>query len=412
MPKRLTQTIRHAVLVTLLLLVSFSTQAVANEIVREAIIGLHKVAHFPRFIAEPEMLSPKSAGFSPDGRLLVVNALEAGKTFAFAVGTWEKVWEVRHVFPAAEQAQHQALIPEQFRKFFDFPPTPRAWSGKPVEMAFSPDGRLLYVSSYRKDFDPHGLLASSVSVIETATGTIVASLPTGPIPKSLAVSPDGSRLVIADWGDNTVSVWELGPDGRPAHLLDHFAAGKRLALAGLTGDRDVACGWCLRGVTFSPDGKTALVNRMSRVNGLDLVDAVSGKHLGFKNCVPTSLRHLAAADGKIFVSSPAGKFIASIDYATLVSLPAATSRQAWNIRKTHSTVRTIAVSGGLIVAALHEKQEIAIYDAASLASLGSLPAPAWPVGAGLSPDRQWAVVTAQGYKGSGGHVVAIYKLTP
>jgi hypothetical protein len=58
----------------------------------------------------------------------------------------------------------------------------------------------------------------------------------------------------------------------------------------------------------------------------------------------------------------------------VVSSPAAVSRQAWKIKKAGSTVRTIAIAVGIIIAALHEKQEIAVYDAASLECLGSLPA--------------------------------------
>lgn len=385
--------------------------AFAVMLTREAVIGIHPVSGFPAFIAEPGMRSPKSAAFSPDGRLLVINALEAGKTFAYAVGTWKKVWEVRHKFPAAAQTRQAGMIPVRLKKFFAFPAKPRGWSGKPVEMAFTPDGRLLYVTSYRKDFDPHGHLASSVSVIETSSGKIVASLPSGPIPKSLAIAPDGSRLVVADWGDNTISVWALDKDGLPRKLLQHFAAGKRLDVAKLDGDRDKQCGWCLRGVVFAPDGSIALVSRMSRVNGLDVVDAVSGKHLGLKRGVPSSLRHLVWSGDKLFASSCAGRFVASIEGPDVVAADSDTAmRAAWKIHKTGSSVRTIAVSGALVLATLHQSQKIGLYDASTLKCLASIPAPAWPVGACLSPDESWAVVTSQGYKGSGGNTVSIFKI--
>ena len=247
----------------LVVLIVFCGSARAGRLVREVTIGPVRLSHFPRAVIEPDMHSPKSAAFTPDGKLLLINALESGTTFAYETGTWRKVWAVHHRFSADEQRREEACVPESFRQFFDFPPKPRAWTGKPVEMAITPDGRLAYITSYRRDFDQHGHLASSVSIIDIAAGRLVDSLPSGPIPKSLAISADGTRLVVADWGDNTVSVWELDKNGLPLRLLNHFAAGKRLAVAGLTGNRDVECGYCLRGVVFASDGKTALISRMT-----------------------------------------------------------------------------------------------------------------------------------------------------
>lgn len=386
--------------------------AAAHEarLLREVSIGTFRLSHFPRSVIEQDMHSPKSVAFTPDGRLLLINALEAAKTFAFETGTWRKVWEVSHTFPASEQSRQEARIPENLRHFFEFPPHPRAWQGKPVEMAVTPDGRLAYVTSYRRDFDQHGHLASSISVIDIATGKLVASLPSGPIPKSLAIAPDGTRLVVADWGDNTVSVWELGKDGLPLRLINHFAAGKRLNVSGLTGNRDVQCGYCLRGTTFASDGKTVLISRMSLNNGLDVVDAVSGTHIGFLSGVPTSLRHLVCAGGKVYASSSAGRCLASIAEAKLLSHDDKPRKKSWRVRKTDSSVRTIAVSGNVLIAALHGAKEIGLYDAASLKPLETLPAAAWPVGACVSPDGQWVAVTAQGYQGSGGNMVAVYRL--
>ncbi len=389
------------------------TNVFAWEISKVAIIGVAPMQGFQKFIPETDMISPKSAAFSPDGQLLVVNALEAGKTFAYAVGTWEKVWEVRHVFPASEQSKHLAIIPDRLKGYFDFPSPPKGWFGKPVEMAFTPDGRFLYISSYRKDFDKHGHYASSVSVIDTAAGKIVESLPSGPIPKSLEISPDGTRLIVADWGDNTISVWGLGVEGRPVALVNHFAAGERLNLSGLTGDRDVQCGWCLRGVAITSDGTVAFVSRMSKKHGLDLVDLTSGEYIGFKGGVPASLAYLVRAGQRIYASSCAGKIIARIDEHELLDLDKGKERPStWRTKNTGSIMRTVTAAGGLIVAALHEAQQIGIFDANTLALIGMEQAPAWPVGACISPDLQWVAVTAQGYKGSGGHKVAVYRVTP
>ena len=47
---------------------------------------------------------------------------------------------------------------------------------------------------------------STVSVIDTAISTVVATVPVGGSPQSIAVKPDGSRVYVSNSADNTVSV--------------------------------------------------------------------------------------------------------------------------------------------------------------------------------------------------------------
>ena len=46
----------------------------------------------------------------------------------------------------------------------------------------------------------------SVSVIDTATNTVIATIPVGLDPIGVAVTPDGSKVYVANAGSNTVSV--------------------------------------------------------------------------------------------------------------------------------------------------------------------------------------------------------------
>ena len=48
--------------------------------------------------------------------------------------------------------------------------------------------------------------ASAVSVIDTATDTVSATIPVGLGPFGVAVSPDGSKVYITNQNSNTVSV--------------------------------------------------------------------------------------------------------------------------------------------------------------------------------------------------------------
>ena len=45
-----------------------------------------------------------------------------------------------------------------------------------------------------------------MSVISTATNTVIATIPVGSSPVGVAVTPDGSKVYVANDGDNTVSV--------------------------------------------------------------------------------------------------------------------------------------------------------------------------------------------------------------
>ena len=48
--------------------------------------------------------------------------------------------------------------------------------------------------------------ASTVSVIDTTSNTVTATIPVGSGPLGVAVTPDGSTVYVANQGDNTVSV--------------------------------------------------------------------------------------------------------------------------------------------------------------------------------------------------------------
>ena len=68
----------------------------------------------------------------------------------------------------------------------------------PAGLALSPDGTKLYVANYS---------SSSVRVMNTATGQPIGNpIAVGALPYGLAISPDGSKVYTANSGSNTVSV--------------------------------------------------------------------------------------------------------------------------------------------------------------------------------------------------------------
>ncbi|WP_183579965.1 gliding motility-associated C-terminal domain-containing protein [Mucilaginibacter sp. X5P1] len=69
--------------------------------------------------------------------------------------------------------------------------------GYPQGVSASPDGSKIYVSNY---YD------SDVSVISTYTNTVIATIPVGPDPFGLASSPDGSRLYVTNTSSDNIVV--------------------------------------------------------------------------------------------------------------------------------------------------------------------------------------------------------------
>jgi YVTN family beta-propeller protein len=61
----------------------------------------------------------------------------------------------------------------------------------------SPDGRRVYVSNGR---------GGTVSVIDPATDSVIASVPVGQRPWGIALTPDGGRLYTANGPSNDVTV--------------------------------------------------------------------------------------------------------------------------------------------------------------------------------------------------------------
>jgi len=67
----------------------------------------------------------------------------------------------------------------------------------PIEMALSPDGRLLYVVCQDSD---------EVRVVDTQSGKVIANVGVGRMPRGIAVSPDGFQLYVTNAWSDTVSV--------------------------------------------------------------------------------------------------------------------------------------------------------------------------------------------------------------
>jgi DNA-binding beta-propeller fold protein YncE len=104
----------------------------------------------------------------------------------------------------------------------------------PAGLGISPDGTRLYVAEN---------LADSIAVVDLQAGTVVQRLATGPFPYAIAVGGDGT-VFVSNWGGNTLSVFNGAAGGRLSAAAP-IAAGRHpsaLLLDSRTGRLFVASG--------------------------------------------------------------------------------------------------------------------------------------------------------------------------
>ncbi|MGD0534086.1 MAG: IPT/TIG domain-containing protein [Methanoregula sp.] len=86
---------------------------------------------------------------------------------------------------------------------------------------------------------------NNVTVIDTTSNTVIATVPVGIQPEGVAVSPDGSRVYVANYGNNSVSVINTGTN---------------------TVSTTVSVGDAPFGVAVTPDGSTVYVTNSGDAN--------------------------------------------------------------------------------------------------------------------------------------------------
>jgi YVTN family beta-propeller protein len=118
----------------------------------------------------------------------------------------------------------------------------------PANVAITPDGSRAYVTNFG---DPIPFTESTVSVIETETNTVVATIPilgVGPFgraPLGVAVTPDGAHAYVVNVLVSTVSVIDTDPSSPTFNTVVNTVAVGSNPLAGP------------RAVAITPDGAHA-----------------------------------------------------------------------------------------------------------------------------------------------------------
>lgn len=245
----------------------------------------------PAFTIADPALKPKSVVASGDGRFVAQNMM------------------YRHTVSVFDRSGSKlATIPDSVDLGAFGVPAGGVVSGSPVEAAFAADGRHVYVSNYkmygpgfrpvatdgceRGDWDD-----SYVYKIDLDTSGIVGVIPTGAVPKFLAVSPDGSRLVVSNWCGFDVTVIDTTTDTPLARI-------------------DV--GRHPRGIAISNDSRDAFVSVMGEAR-IDVVDLQSLRVVhSIGDAAGSTPRHLVLSpDGRhLYVSNHRLNSVRKIDLRT------------------------------------------------------------------------------------------------
>ncbi len=373
---------------------------------------------------DKSIYSPKSTKFRPDGVKYYVNSLEGAATIAYDAFTNEKLAVIRHHY-----SKKDSTLWGTPSKFYNPPKSVlkkgaafNTFYGKPVESVFSHDGQYLWIPFYRRNFDTNAQYPSAMAVINTDLDEVVRLIATGPIPKMVTVSPDGNFLVVTHWGDNTVGIIDISSDNPMEWAtIANVPVGKQLKMnfsVQKKVNRDVACGSCLRGTTFTPDGKYLLVAAM-KTGLIGVIDFEKKKYLGMIHGAIPKVRHLIVSGDFLYASVDRTGYVERIPLDKLYSAidkmkNKKVTLKGWQKIKVGGGARTIAVSpdGQYIFAACNVSSSVYVISLREkqMKIVMKVPVDSYPVGLDISPFGDVFAVTSQGRSGHGGNAVNIYSI--
>ncbi len=165
---------------------------------------------------------------------------------------------------------------------------------EPFGVAVSPDGSRVYVAnSCLYPICP--INNDTVSVIDTASDTVTATITVGANPFGVAVSPDGSRVYVTNLGSDTVSVIGTASD---------------------TVTATISVGVGPRGVAVSPDGSHVYVANYGG-NTVSVIDTATNQVTATIGVGNSPFGVAVSPDGsRVYVANDGSNTVSVIDTAT------------------------------------------------------------------------------------------------
>ena len=365
--------------------------------------------------------SPKSVKYSKDGTKFYVQSLEGYTTSIYDSKSKSLIKTLIHEFTVA----NDSLFKDGETTIYNYPykqnrKQKNVFLGKPVESCFSHGGKYLWVTYYRRDFDPIAQSPSAVAIIDTESDIIVRVMPTGPLPKMIACSPDNKRIAITHWGDNTVAIVDIDSDDPfDFNFVKHSVVDYKMSTEFSSShvNRDASCGFCLRGTAYTPDGQFLLVGRMGG-GGIAIFDAVNYDYLGTVFGMMSNVRHLVVKDDYLYISCNRPGYVQRCNWRELVKTRLDSPEKKVNYSAFENVyvgtgARTIVLTsdGKYLYAAANSVSKIVAVRTSDMKVVAKIPADSYPVGMAISSDNSELIVTSQGKSNRGGNSVMVFSLT-
>jgi YVTN family beta-propeller protein len=172
-------------------------------------------------------------------------------------------------------------------------------------IAVAPDGKRAYAAASLADWQNLVFAESYVAVIDTATNTVVDTIEVGNGPLGVAVSPNGSRVYVANNWDGTISVIDAASNA----VVDTVAAAN-----------------CATAVAVSPDGSRVYVTSGFTYNfcvtgwddSVSVIDAATNALIDTVPVEDSPVGLVVTPDGsRVYVANWGSASVSVIDTASL-----------------------------------------------------------------------------------------------
>ncbi|MFC2138608.1 YncE family protein [Bacteroidota bacterium] len=367
-------------------------------------------------IFDRDINSPKSALVL--NNKLYINNLEGYSTAIYNLDNYQKIKIIKHLF----KNQHLKLFNDTALFDYGFKTINENYNifnGKPVEGCFSHNGKYLWITYYRRSYDKNAIDPSAVAIINTENDEIVRIMPTGPLPKMIACSPDNKYIAVTHWGDNTIGIIDIASDNvKNFKYKKLLTVGYRIDLSKYADsgkvDRDHGCGYCLRGTIFTPDSKYLLVGRMGG-GGIALFNMNSLQYIKSVFGMKSNLRHIIINNGFLYLGSNISGYVQKCSLNDFIDHAINNSENYTKFESCYlgKGVRTISCTnnGNYIFATVNNESRIDVINTGKMTKIASIDADSFPVGMTLNSSNNLLIVTSQGKsKYGGGNSVMIFKI--
>src|SRR5882757_2088976 len=260
----------------------------------------------------------------------------------------------------------------------------------PTAAALSPSGRQLYVSSIGIYQGGNG----TVSVIDTVSNTVTASIVVARAPHGLVVTPDGRRIYVTNSS--------VGETGNSVSVID---------TASNTVTATIPVGRLPGGVAISPDGRFAYVPSINDGN-MSVISTATNIVLGtiLVGRAPNSVA--VSPDGTHAYVTLTGGPDAPGDTLTVIDIARRTATKAITVASAPSEVTVspdgrFAYVGSIGPDQTHPQSTLSVIDTASNEVAATIPTGKNPVHAVVTPDSRHAYVTNVGSRTDPGGVAVI-----